>query len=265
MKRVLTAAVFVPLLLLVLLWGPVWAFELVVAVAALLGTREVAGLAERSRAPIYRWTALIFGGGAVFLFLDPERSAGRLLLMLSAVCAFSIVRAALDGGGEGAFAAVSGTVFAVFYPGVLLGYLVALRVTGEDGRLLVLFVLIVVWASDTAAYYVGRSLGRHRIAPTISPGKTVEGTVAGVVAAAASALACRYLLLPQLGAWAPLLGGVLGVAGFLGDLGESALKRGAGAKHSGDLLPGHGGIMDRVDSLILVAPVVYYYYRAALA
>ena len=120
----------------------------------------------------------------------------------------------------------------------------------------------MVWASDTGAYYGGRLLGRTRLAPQLSPGKTVEGLLAGLVAAVAAAFLARAWFMHRLAVadcllLAPLLAGV----GAAGDLMESALKRWAGAKDSSGLIPGHGGMLDRIDSLLLAAPVLFYYHR----
>jgi phosphatidate cytidylyltransferase len=121
-------------------------------------------------------------------------------------------------------------------------------------------VVAACWAADTAAYAVGKTLGRHKLCPSISPGKTVEGAVGGLIGA--------MLLTFLLGQWLGLptghalaLGALLGVAGQLGDLAESKLKRWAGVKDSGSILPGHGGVLDRFDSLLVNAPLAYYYLR----
>jgi phosphatidate cytidylyltransferase len=132
------------------------------------------------------------------------------------------------------------------------------------GRASVFFVVVVIWVSDTAAYYLGRAFGRHLLCPRISPKKTVEGAIAAVLAAAAAAEACRLTFYPDAGLAAAAIGAAVGGVGILGDLGESILKRGAGVKDTATLLPGHGGILDRIDSLLLAGPLYYYYYHSAL-
>jgi phosphatidate cytidylyltransferase len=124
------------------------------------------------------------------------------------------------------------------------------------------FFFLVVMGADAGAYYVGRAIGKHKLAPTISPGKTWEGAVGGVVAAMAMAALAHFWFFREL----PLkfilpLAAVMTLVGILGDLAESALKRGAGAKDAANILPGHGGILDRLDSLLFNAPLIYYFAR----
>ena len=171
-------------------------------------------------------------------------------------------------------------MFGFLYIVVPLAMLVQLRQQGS-GAFLILYALIVVWMGDTVAYYTGRALGRHKLAPRISPGKTWEGTVGSFV----GAIVCGTLVFaysPQISsgllriglvtrdqAYLPpylpplwqfvLLSAVINVAAQVGDLAESLLKRGAGVKDSGNILPGHGGMLDRIDALLFAAPVVWYY------
>jgi phosphatidate cytidylyltransferase len=154
------------------------------------------------------------------------------------------------------------TLFGVVYIGVALSYLILVRALPQ-GESLVLFILLVTWATDTGAYYMGKTFGRHQLAPAISPKKTVEGLLGGLTFAVIAVYVCR--------AWIPYydlslmsclsLGGLLTIAGVAGDLAESALKRSAGAKDSSRLLPGHGGMLDRIDSLLFTTPAFYYYVR----
>jgi phosphatidate cytidylyltransferase len=154
------------------------------------------------------------------------------------------------------------TLFGVIYIGVALCYLILVR-SFSQGEFLVLFILLVTWATDTGAYYVGKMFGRHPLAPAISPKKTVEGFLGGLTFAVLAVYVCR--------SWIPhydlslmsclALGSLLTITGVVGDLAESALKRSAGAKDSSGLLPGHGGMLDRIDSLLFTAPAFYYYVR----
>jgi phosphatidate cytidylyltransferase len=154
------------------------------------------------------------------------------------------------------------TVFGVVYIGIALSYLVLIR-SFPQGEFLALFILLVTWAADTGAYYVGKTFGRHPLAPSISPKKTVEGLVGGLAFAVIAVFVCR--------SWIPyyelsvtsclVLGSMLTMTGLAGDLAESALKRRTGVKDSSGLLPGHGGMLDRIDSLLFTAPAFYYYVR----
>ena len=141
------------------------------------------------------------------------------------------------------------------YTCMLLGFLVVLP------RFAVFVVLGIIWTGDTAAYYVGRGWGKHRLAPRISPGKTIEGAVAGLLASLAAGIGLGGLFLDTPSVWLAPISLMTAAAGQAGDLCESALKRGAGVKDSSNRLPGHGGILDRVDSLLFAAPVFYLLLR----
>jgi phosphatidate cytidylyltransferase len=147
----------------------------------------------------------------------------------------------------------------VLYLGLTLSCLLFTR-SLPDGEFLVFFVVLVTWAGDTGAYILGKTLGRHPLAPRISPKKTIEGLVGGAALALVVALLSRAWFLPWLTWWdAVVLAGLLTAAGLLGDLVESAMKRSVQQKDSGALIPGHGGMLDRVDSLLFTAPCFYYY------
>jgi phosphatidate cytidylyltransferase len=151
------------------------------------------------------------------------------------------------------------TLFGVLYLGLTLGMLSMTRLLPQ-GEWLIFFLLLVTWASDTGAYYVGTLYGRHRLAPTISPKKTVEGLVGGLIAAIIAGYIARWWFLPELsGLDCLILAALLTFAGLWGDLAESAMKRTVGMKDSGGILPGHGGMLDRLDSLLFATPVFYYY------
>jgi phosphatidate cytidylyltransferase len=154
---------------------------------------------------------------------------------------------------------VSVLIFGTLYIGFALGHLLLTRAL-PDGIFLVFFVMLVTWAGDTGAYYAGVSMGRTPLAPRISPNKTVEGLLGGCLLAVVIALIARAWFIPSFTIVdAVALGILLTVAGLIGDLSESMFKRGAGVKDSGGLIPGHGGMLDRLDSLLLTAPTYYYY------
>lgn len=158
------------------------------------------------------------------------------------------------------------TVAGVLYVGLLLSYLVELRL--EAGRNWVFLVVFATFGSDTMAYFIGKAIGRHKMAPRISPNKTWEGAAAGVVGAVAVSLmfTISWPLQLQFNFWqAVLLGVLISVFGQLGDLLESLFKRYTGVKESGNLMPGHGGLLDRMDSIVLAGVVVYIYYVLAIA
>jgi phosphatidate cytidylyltransferase len=158
------------------------------------------------------------------------------------------------------------TLLGVFYLFFLGGHLVALRMTFENRPLLscqlLFFFFLVIWISDAGAYYTGRLLGRRKLAPKISPGKTWEGCAGGMIAALGAGALAAYTFFPELPLQASLpLAAVMNILAVLGDLTESAIKRGAGTKDAASFLPGHGGFLDRLDSLLFNAPLLYYFAR----
>jgi phosphatidate cytidylyltransferase len=162
--------------------------------------------------------------------------------------------------------AAAATLFSAAYVGALGGALAALRVIppAEEGAWRVTLLLAIVMSSDTFAYFTGSAFGRHKLAPLVSPGKTVEGLAGGLVGGIVAALVVRQLGLPVMSvAAAVMLGIVVAAFGTVGDLVESLLKRWSGVKDSGTLFPGHGGMLDRLDSLLFGAAVLYYYFLYA--
>jgi len=161
---------------------------------------------------------------------------------------------------EEAFTSWAWTIAGILYTGWLLSYFVALNL--EGGRNWVFFAMFTTFGSDTTAFFVGRALGKHHLAPRISPGKTWEGATAGIFGAIIVSLLFTIptpLSVPLGYGQAILLGSLVSVFGQLGDLVESLLKRNMGVKDSGKLIPGHGGILDRIDSVVFTGVVVYYY------
>ena len=159
---------------------------------------------------------------------------------------------------------VGATILGVLYVALLGSHLISLRI-GFDQTLsahLLSFFFLVLMGGDAGAYYTGRAIGKHKLAPKISPGKTWEGVGGGVIAALGMAALAHFWFFRELPLkWCLLLAFVMTVVGILGDLTESALKRGAGAKDAANILPGHGGILDRLDSLLFNAPLIYYFAR----
>lgn len=154
---------------------------------------------------------------------------------------------------------VSVLIFGMLYIGFTLGHLLLIRAL-PDGIFLIFFVILVTWAGDTGAYYAGVRMGRTPLATRISPNKTVEGLLGGCLLAVVTAFIARSWFIPSFTIVdALVLGVMLTMAGLMGDLSESMFKRGAGVKDSGSLIPGHGGMLDRLDSLLLTAPTYYYY------
>jgi phosphatidate cytidylyltransferase len=261
-KRVLFAIGFLPVLFSALWLGSPIYFIGLATVAIVLGLDEYHRLAKcGGRVQGFAATAAIL---LAFYFQ-------RIELVTACVAALVIFEllaqlfAQRDSDDlTGVMPEVSARLFGVLYVAVLGGYIIALRLVADDGnhlsaKLLTLF-FVVVFAGDTGAYYTGRTLGKHKLAPRISPGKTIEGAIGGLLGNVLAAIIAHHTFFPEL----PLphtvpLALVMGFLGTTGDLCESMLKRGAKAKDAGHLIPGHGGLLDRLDSMLFNAPLLYYY------
>jgi phosphatidate cytidylyltransferase len=260
-RRVATAAVALPLLLAGLLLGPPILAVAIVAAAVLLGASELFTLLAKGGMAPLRATGFVV---MAVIFVDVARPGG---LPGSAwpLAAVGVLLSMLLRSPDLALAVPSGagTLLAAAYLGGLGGSIAALRILepAGEGAWRMLLLLAIVMGADTAAFFVGSALGRRKLAPAISPGKTVEGLVGGLVGGVLGALAVRWAGLRSLpidhGVWLGLAAAALGTAG---DLAESLVKRWAGVKDSGALFPGHGGMLDRLDSLLFAAPVLYYYF-----
>src|SRR5579863_4464161 len=281
MKRLITALVLIPVVLVLVFLGPrwQWLFTLAVAAVAALAGWEYMDLSRRCGANpprVATMTALLALFAVNFEWPDLTPALfGILGLGLLVYCTFFKPV-------EDTIADASASIFCLLYTGLTLIALPSLR-EQANGPSLLLFLLCVVWSGDTAAYYAGRAFGRHKMAPSLSPGKTWEGAIASVagsmvVAAVLVSLAAvmqepwnsavlawlertfpsTVLSYPDEMWYWLALAAIINVAGQVGDLSESALKRSAGVKDSGTLLPGHGGMLDRIDALLLAGPVLWY-------
>jgi len=276
MKRIATAFLLIPVVILVVFRGSAWLFAGALIVVSLLATHEYFNLLDAMGAKALR----ISGYVAILL------SASPLGWIVSPVLFFVIAfEALLRGPMEKAFLRGAATVFAVPYILMSLSSLARIR-EGYEGIFLVIFLFTVVWIGDAAAYYAGKAVGRNKMAPGISPGKTWEGASASIVAAVAAgtllvhysrpiwmgASAARLIdsflipnvrVFPEVPIWKfAVLAACVNVAAQIGDLFESLIKREANAKDSGTLLPGHGGVLDRVDALLFAAPTLWAMSRA---
>jgi len=257
--RVVTAIVAIPLVYLSVKYLTPFYFLFIVAIMVLIGQYE-----------FYRFFYKKFNSFALlglslgFLLLlafyredgtPAAKEAVLSMVIIIALSGFLFFKKDL----QDALTGVSVLVFGVLYVAWTLGHLISLRHL-FNGRNLIFFILIVTWGVDTGAYYVGRLVGKHKLAPQVSPGKTIEGAIGGGISALGAALLARWWFLPELAIRnVVLIGLLLGVISQLGDLSESLLKRSAGVKDSGGVFPAHGGMLDRVDSLIFNIPAFYYY------
>ncbi len=201
---------------------------------------------------------LLFGALAPILFFEGA-APYALALVMAAAFAFFALGTARSSDLKEVFLNTAVRTFGIAYVVLPLSYLVLLR-NMESGGMWILFMLSVIWANDTFAMYAGKALGKHKLSPLVSPGKTVEGAIGGLAGGCIAAGLFNSYFSMGMGALEALtVSFVLGVIGISGDLFESVLKRAAGVKDSGAIVPGHGGVLDRIDSLIFPIPVLYYY------
>ena len=257
-KRVYAALVLLPLLYVLTRHLPPLAFFVLIAITVLLAQWEFLGLFIEKR--YLSQHALVGFPGVVLLLIAMQwPTVLSFSLALSMILVGLLCYQVSLAPSESRHLSMFILLFGILYIGYTLGHFLRLR-NQHDGALLVLFVLLVTWAGDTAAYYVGKTWGSRPLAPRLSPNKTIEGFLGGLVVAPLIAWIGHLWFLPAVTPVDCLILGLLfTVLGLLGDLSESALKRQAGVKDSGSLIPGHGGVLDRVDSLLLNAPVFYYY------
>ena len=280
--RILTAAILIPAVVAAVLWCGTAVLAALVAIVVVFCLHEFFRLSAASGAAGHprwttvcalllvglQWTGSLYPGvwmQSEFGFLySPEHTPFppeiALVIFLLGAAVLAVAgrvpwKDAISGLGVD-----SAALLLVAFP---LSFLVPLHAARSLGPRMVLFLLVLLWAGDSLAYFTGRAIGRHKMAPELSPGKTWEGAAANLVGAVLVAVvATRWIPLPLVHLC--VMAALANLAGQLGDLTESAYKRAAGAKDSGSLLPGHGGMLDRVDSLIFAAPVVWYYFRMLL-
>jgi phosphatidate cytidylyltransferase len=261
-KRILTAALLAPPLWALVRFGPAWAFSLLIAVVIVVAVAETYGILAARGAQPFRWLGLTCAL-AVAVTFDTSTSVVFPLSLPLAFGAIAIAVAAMSGRDDpGAMLdAIQATLLPVLMVGLTLAHLIGLRSLGDEvGRDLLFLLFLCVMLADTAAYYVGSAIGRHKMAPRLSPKKSWEGAVAAMLASVGAACLAGAWFYPELPLkHALVIGALLGPAGILGDLAESIMKRAGGVKDSGRILPGHGGLLDRTDSLLFAAPVLYYY------
>jgi phosphatidate cytidylyltransferase len=249
MKRFVTAALLIPFILYVVFLGPSWLLFGVTALVALICFSEYSGIAAGFG--IQKPGPLGYAAGLLVLLMKPQD--GFVIFTLLALIALGLAMRAADFAKvlpEAAF-----LLFGIIYIFGAWKFAILLRAASAHW---LAYALVLNWIGDGCAYYVGKNLGRHKLAPHISPHKTWEGGIASVAGSVIFGILYLTRALPGVTVMeAAILSVVVNVAGQTGDLAESALKRGAGVKDSGSLLPGHGGLLDRVDSTLFALPIVY--------
>lgn len=257
--REITALVLSPLAIWIIGWAPQLVFDFTIALISSLALYEflVLGARKNYHLPIPLCIVVMLFIIAAFV-LEPISVEMGVFLTLLVIPAWYVL---FGKNLEEALPSSAIAVLATLYVGMLGGSLVRLHNDFADGWKLIFFLLIVVWMGDAGAYYVGKKFGRHKMSPHISPKKTIEGGFGGATVSIVAAIIIHYTFFPTF----PLLhaaiaGVVLSAAGIVGDLAESMWKRSAAVKDSGTLIPGHGGFLDRFDSIFFTAPILYSYW-----
>jgi len=258
MTRVLSALVLLPIVVGTVWYLPPWGTLALALVAAALAFAEFATLAAALGANVPRAVS-----GVAVLAACAALGSGRIpldLVLLTAAIVVGVLAVAGGPPGPAVLRDASAALFPVLYIGLPLGALAAVR--AFSGREAVLLLMVTMVVSDSAQYYTGRALGRRALAPAISPKKTVEGAIGGLVFGTAGMVAGSLWIFPAASLTIVLLAGLAIVAlGMVGDLFESLLKRSAGVKDSSHLIPGHGGVLDRIDSWLFAGPAFYVFAK----
>ena len=271
MARIVTAAILLPILIVSIIIPLLSLLFVLLTVAAMVVALFEFWLLARKQQIRADAAAGLLSAVAlctVFYFTEPGKLPDLLMIQLIVILLTigSLVAAMLRGAPFNRMIASAGvTVLSVMYIVLLGGHMIALRVgfAPQLSKHLLSFFFLVIMGADAAAYYGGRAFGKHKLAPSISPGKTWEGAVAGMLASLLLAAGAHYWFFPELPTkFALPLAAIMNVISVIGDLTESALKRSAGAKDTATILPGHGGVLDRIDSLLFNAPVIYYFARS---
>ena len=262
MARVLTAIIFIPILMAALWFGSPIYFVGLTGIAILLGLHEYYSLGKSGGLSIGLVAGLAL---MVAFYLDRlDLIAAILALLVIAELLIALWRQRQQDDQREALPTLAVRLTGVLYIALLGGYLIGVRMLESSipqlpAKLLTLF-FIIIFAGDTGAYYTGRSIGRRKLAPRISPGKTWEGVAGGLAGNVFAALIAHFTFFPELPVVHAIpLAFLMGFLGITGDLCESMIKRGAKAKDAGRLIPGHGGLLDRLDSMLFNAPLLYYY------
>jgi phosphatidate cytidylyltransferase len=259
LTRVISGVLAIPIVLGIVLYGSEWLFFALIAGVVLTGIHEFFSMTDRVGVEGYPVVAALLS----LLLLLSFKQEGRYLLEWGVISflALFIAWGIKDKNIKVAVDQIAYTLLGILYVAGLSGYFILIQGL-EDGKHWIVFLFLITWLGDSAAYYGGRKFGHWLLAPEISPGKTIEGALFGLAGSFAGGIIAKLTFLSGVSVVHCLLAAVIcGIIGQLGDLAESILKRYTGVKDSGKLMPGHGGVLDRIDSLLFAGPAFYLYYR----
>lgn len=265
MKRIITTLVLLPLFIFIVVSKEIYYFAILTFMGAILAEIEYFKIVEKIGTKIFKTVAMLWTISFLCVALWPKSLQleivvyfGFIVLIVTTLFSSLKMKEAVE--------SISMTLLGVFYVGFFLAYFIALKSQGDErGKDLLLLLTFTVWAGDTMAYIVGSNIGKHKLASLISPKKSWEGAIANVVASILMAYISSITFIQRIALKDVIILGILiSIVGQLGDLFESVLKRAANIKDSSNILPGHGGILDRIDSLVFTAPLLYYYHQVFL-
>jgi phosphatidate cytidylyltransferase len=257
--REITAAIMAPIVIWLIGWSHEYVFDAAMALVALLAVYEFLDLGKHKGYDVPMVLCMIITLIIIAAFVIEPLSVelGMFAALLFIPASYVFTSRPLENSLPSSAVAVLATT----YVGMLGGSLIRLRNDFAEGSKLVFFLLLVVWLGDSGAYYVGKRFGKHKLSPRISPKKTVEGLFGGMTASVITAVVIHFTFFPKFPLHHAVIAGVLlSFAGVVGDLAESMWKRSADVKDSGKLIPGHGGFLDRFDSILFTAPILYCYW-----
>jgi phosphatidate cytidylyltransferase len=257
--RELTSLVAAPVLVWIVGWGHAYVFDAMMALIAALALHEflVLGRKKGYEIPIALCVGIMLVIMAAFILPELSVELGMFVALLAIPASYVFSKRPLEDSLPSSAIAFMATM----YVGMLGGSLIRMRNDFPEGPKLVYFLLLVVWLGDAGAYYTGKNLGKHKLSPRISPKKTVEGLAGGILTSVIAAVVIHFTFFQKFPLLHAIIAGViLSFAGVVGDLAESMWKRSADVKDSGSLIPGHGGFLDRFDSIFFTAPILYCYW-----
>lgn len=265
-KRLITSALVTTLVALVIFFSPNWIFTLLASAMIGMGLKEFFSLAEKKNIVVYKYFGICTGMLIPIIIYFQKGYEGYFTLepfIIVIACLFIFVLQFTRRDSFQSLASIAVTLFGLLYIAWLFSFFVKLKFMPQ-GALLISFVILVTKMGDVGAYFVGNAAGKHSLIPRISPHKTVEGTIGGLIFSVLTAVLSKFYLPSFPMGHLIVLGLLLGVLAQVGDLAESLLKRDCGVKDSGTILSGFGGILDLIDSLLFTAPIFYFYVEVMM-